>query len=115
MESQPKFLSGIFAFEGKGLDAPAPLDGSLTYVVPSDRRSQLVYLRAGNSSDALICLSLMRDGKPMRLFPIGAKDAAHVPLTVTEDLEPEAVLQVHVSAPSGVSGHVVLDIGLVEV
>ena len=57
----------------------------------------------------------MRNDKPMRLFTIGAKDAAHVPLTVTEDLEPETVLRVHVSAPSGVSGHVVLDLGLVEV
>ncbi len=115
MESIPKFLSGVFAFSGTGLDGPAPLDGSLTYVVPPDRRSQLVYLRAGNSSDALICLTLMRDGRSMRLFPIGARSAMHVPLTVTEDLQPETKLQVHVSAPSGVSGHVVLDIGLVEI
>ena len=115
MESEPKFLSGVFPFTGSGLDAPVPLDSSLSYVVPADRRSQLVYLRAGNSSDALICLTLMRDGKPMRLFPIGAKSAAHVPLTVTEDLQPETALQVSVAAPEGISGHVVLDLGLVEI
>ena len=57
----------------------------------------------------------MRDGKPMRLFPIGAKAAEHVPLTVVEDLEPDTVIEVHVSAPSGASGHVILDLGLVEV
>ncbi len=115
MESIPKFLSGVFMFTGTGLDAPVTLDSSLKYVVPSDRRTQLVYLRAGNSSDALICLTLMRDGKPMRLFPVGAKSAAHVPLTVIEDLQPETALNVAVSAPSGVSGHIVLDIGLVEI
>lgn len=115
MESIPRFLIGIFMFTGNGLDAPAPLGDSLTYTVPADRRSQLVYLRAGNSSDELICLILMRDGKPMRLFPIGAKSAMHVPLIVIEDLQPDTVLAVQVSAPSGVSGHVVLDLGLVEV
>ncbi len=115
MESIPRFLSGIFMFTGSGLDASAPLDESLKYAVPPDRRSQLVYLRAGNSSDALICLTLMRDGKPMRLFPVGAKSAAHVPLIVMEDLQPDTALQVYVSAPSGVSGHVVLDLGLIEV
>lgn len=115
MESIPRFLSGIFMFTGEGLIASSPLGDSLKYTVPSDKRSQLVYLRAGNSSDHLICLTLMRDGKPMRLFPIGAKAAEHVPLTVVEDLEPDTVIEVHVSAPSGASGHVILDLGLIEV
>ena len=115
MESMPKFLSGIFMFTGSGLDTAALLGESLKYTVPADRRSQLVYLRAGNSSDQLICLTLMRDGKPMRLFPLGAKAAEHVPLTVVEDLEPDTAIEVHVSAPSGASGHVILDLGLVEI
>lgn len=115
MESMPKFLSGIFMFTGSGLETATLLGESLRYTVPSNKRSQLVYLRAGNSSDQLISLSLMRDGKPMRLFPLGAKAAEHVPLTVVEDLEPDTVLEVHVSAPSGTSGHVVLDLGLIEV
>ncbi len=115
MESMPKFLSGIFMFTGSGLDTAALLGEGLKYTVPADRRSQLVYLRAGNSSDQLICLTLMRDGKPMRLFPLGAKAAEHVPLTVVEDLEPDTAIEVHVSAPSGASGHVILDLGLVEI
>ena len=115
MESIPKFLSGIFAFNGTGLDNAAPLDASLAYTVSASRRAQLVYLRAGNSSDELVCLTLMRDGKPMRLFPIGAKSSEHVPLTVTEDLQPDTKLEILVSAPAGTSGHIVIDLGLIEV
>ena len=115
MESVPKFLSGVFAFNGTGLDSAAPLAASLAYTVSSNRHAQLVYLRAGNSSDELVCLTLMRDGKPMRLFPIGAKASEHVPLTVTEDLQPETKLDIMVSAPAGVSGHIVVDLGLIEV
>ena len=51
----------------------------------------------------------------MRLFPIGAKAAEHVPLTVVEDLEPDTKLEVYVSAPSGVTGEIVVDIGLLEI
>ncbi len=115
MESIPRFLSGTFIFTGSGLETTALLGEGLKYTVPSDKRTQLVYLRAGNSSDQLICLTLMRDEKPMRLFPIGAKAAEHVPLSVVEDLEPDTAIEVHVSAPRGASGYVVLDLGLIEV
>jgi hypothetical protein len=115
MESFPKFLQGIFGFTGTGLSTSALLDTTCVYTVSSTKRAQLVYLRAGNSSDALICLTLMRDGKPMRLFPIGAKAAAHVPLTVVEDLEPDTKIEMYISAPAGVAGEVVVDLGLLEI
>jgi assimilatory nitrate reductase catalytic subunit len=115
MESIPKFLNGVFAFTGAGLRHATLLDGTLSYKVPGDKRAQLVYLRAGNSSDQLICLSLMRDGKVMRMFPVGAKSAEHVALTVVEDLQPDTRLDVHVAAPEGATGDVVLDIGLLEI
>ena len=115
MESMPKFLNGVFMFKGAGLDKASLLDSSLVYSVSSDRRAQLVYLRAGNSADALVCLTLMRDGKAMRYFPIGAKAGQHVPLTVVEDLQPETKLEVYVAAPEGVSGQIVVDIGLIEI
>jgi hypothetical protein len=115
MDSTPKFLNGVFGFEGRGLESFAPVSDSLAYTVPADRRAQLVYLRAGNSANGLVALSLMRDGKPMRLFPVGAKAALHVPLAVLEDLFPETRLEVFVSAERGVSGQVVLDIGLMEI
>jgi hypothetical protein len=86
METTPRFLNGVFQFEGRGLTAPALLHPSLTYTVPSDRRAQLIYFRAGHSADALVNLVLLRAGKPMRMFPLGAKGAMHVPLAVVEDI-----------------------------
>ncbi len=83
--------------------------------MPSDKRSQLIYFRAGNSADAMVAISLVRDGKPFRTFPIGAKGAVHVPLAVVEDLMPESSVTVFVAAPEGTSGHIVLDIGLIEI
>jgi hypothetical protein len=115
METTPRFLQGIFPFTGKGYDTSAMLGATLAYTVPGDRRSQLIYFRAGNSSSELIVLSMMRDGKLMRLFPIGAKDAMHVSLAVVEDLMPDTKIEVVVSAPAGASGDVVLDIGLLEI
>jgi assimilatory nitrate reductase catalytic subunit len=115
MDTTPRFLNGIYAFTGAGLDKPMSLDAKLAYAVPGDKRSQLIYLRGGNSSGELITLVLMRDGKPMRYFPIGAKSSVHVPLAVVEDLFPETKLEVFISAPSGVTGMVVIDIGLMEV
>ena len=115
METTARFLNGVYPFEGKGLDAPYPLADALAYTVPADKWSQLIYFRAGNSSDALVSLTLIRDGKPMRLFPVGAKQALHVPLAVVEDISPEAKLEVLLAAPQGAQGQVVLDIGLMEV
>ena len=115
METTARFLNGVYPFDGKGLDAPYPLADALTYTVPADKRAQLIYLRAGNSSNGLVSLTLMRDGKPMRLFPVGGRSAMHVPLAVLEDLFPETRLEVFVSAERGAAGQVVLDIGLVEV
>ncbi len=115
ISSTPRIITGVFGFTGAGLTQPVPLDAATTYTVPADHRAQLIYLRAGNSTDALVALVLLRDGVPMRVFPIGAKAAQHVPLAVVEDLTPDSVLTLHVAAPEGVSGHVVLDMGLMEV
>jgi assimilatory nitrate reductase catalytic subunit len=115
MDTAPRFLNGIFAYTGAGLDKPMALDAKLSYKVPGDVRSQLIYLRAGNSSADLMVLVLMRDGKPMRYFPVGAKASVHVPLAVVEDLFPETKLEVFLAAPEGVTGYAVIDIGLMEV
>jgi hypothetical protein len=115
METTPRFLNGVYGFTGKGLTAPAPLDSGLAYTVPADKRSQLIYFRGGNSADGLVSVSLMMDGRLFRLFPIGAKGVVHVPLAVVEDLLPDSKVEVFVAAPEGVSGHVVLDIGLIEI
>jgi hypothetical protein len=113
--STPRFLQGVFALEGKGLDAPVLLDPALTYTVPAGTATQPVYFRGGNSSDEMICLTLVRDGTAMRYFPIPAKGTTHVSLRVVEDLLSDTVIEVFAAAPAGVSAWVVVDVGLVEI
>lgn len=114
MLEKAKFLQGVFAFEGRGLQAPQSFSTRLAYKVPFDRRAQLVYFRGGNAADALIYLLLTKNGTPMRYFPVGAQAAIHVPLAVVEDLHPETELEVLIAAPDGVRGSVVVDFGLME-
>lgn len=115
MQTYPRFLQGIFTFTGKGFAVSERLADELVYFVPQARRAQLIYLRAGNSSPELIALTLVLNGKVMRHFPIGAKADTHVALSVVEDIEPGSKLEVAFSAPVGVVGTVVLDLGLMEV
>ncbi|WP_437737709.1 molybdopterin oxidoreductase [Sorangium sp. So ce1335] len=111
----PRFIQGVYAFEGQGLEQPVPLRPAIGYTVPRDRRAQLIYLRAGNSTGELVYLLLRRDGQPMRYFPIGARAAIHVPLVIIEDIPPESVLELSVGAPEGVRGLATIDIGLAEI
>jgi assimilatory nitrate reductase catalytic subunit len=62
-----------------------------------------------------VYLVLMRDGQPMRYFPIGAKADVHVPLRIVEDLASGTVLDLHLAEPEGVAGAVIVDLGIVEV
>ncbi len=115
MYSKPKLLQGVFAFEGHGLTNPHPVSGELIYTVPAGKRTQFVYFRAGNSSAEMIYVVLMRGGEPMRYFPIGARGDVHIALAVVEDMMSGTTLEAFLAAPDGISGTVVLDIGLVEV
>ncbi len=115
MNSTPRFIHGVFAFEGRGLDAPQTLGPSTRYVVPPAKRAQLIYMRGGNSADELVYLVLTRDEQPMRYFPIGAKSSVHIPLAVVEDIFPGSRLGVLLAAPKGATGTVVIDVGLLEV
>jgi assimilatory nitrate reductase catalytic subunit len=115
MYSKPQFIQGVFRFEGQGLTNPHLLTQELTYTVPVGKRTQFVYFRAGNSAAEMIYVVLTRDGSPMRYFPIGAKSDVHVALAVVEDLMSGTKLEVHLAAPEGTGGAVVLDIGLVEI
>ena len=115
MHSTPRFLQGIFPFEGQGVDKPVPVHDTLTYTVPMGVTTQPLYFRGGNSTDELVTVVLLRDGAPMRYFPIGARDAVHVQLAVVEDLDDGTVLELHLAAPEGLTGTLVADLGLVEV
>jgi assimilatory nitrate reductase catalytic subunit len=115
MHSTPRFLQGIFPFEGQGVDKPAAVHDSLIYTVPMGITTQPLYFRGGNSTDELVTAVLVRDGAPMRYFPIGARDSVHVALAVVEDLDDGTVLELHLAAREGLAGTVVVDLGLVEV
>ena len=115
MKSTPRFLQGVFPITGEGLTKPGPVDPALTYTVPAGASAQALYFRGGNSTAELVYVLLVRDGEPMRWFPIGAKGDVHVPLRVVEDLPGGSVVTLHVAAPDGVTGELVVDLGLVEV
>jgi hypothetical protein len=115
IESQPQFLQGVCPFQGAGYEKLSPLSDKLVYIVPADKRAQLIYLRAGNSCAEMVYVVLMREGVPMRYFPIGARGAVHVPLAVVEDIFPETRLEVFFAAPPGAEGSLVIDVGLLEI
>jgi assimilatory nitrate reductase catalytic subunit len=114
MITKHRFLQGIYPFEGAGLDKPVPISADLSYLVPDGVISQALYFRGGNSTEQLIAVVLTRDGVPMRYFPIGARSDVHVPLRVVEDIDGGSVVELQLVAPLGVTGHVVVDLGLVE-
>ena len=114
MDTRPRMLQGVYPFEGRGLNRPALLHAELRYAVPPGRQAQLVYFRAGNSAGEMIDLIVMRDGAPMRHFPLGARGDCHVSLAVIEDLEPDTRVEIHLAAPEGITGTVVVDVGLLE-
>jgi hypothetical protein len=115
IDSIPRFLQGVFTFTGGGYGETVKLPDALDYTVPPDKRAQLIYLRAGNSAHSMIYLAMMQNGTPMRLFPIAANGATHVPLAVVEDLQPGTEIAVYLGAPHGLTGTVVVDIGLIEI
>jgi assimilatory nitrate reductase catalytic subunit len=115
VKSTPRFLQGVFPVTGEGLAKPGPVDPALRYTVPTGRSAQALYFRGGNSTGELAYVLLVRDGEPMRWFPIGAKGDVHVPLRVVEDLPGGTVVELHAAAPEGVTGELVIDLGLVEV
>jgi len=115
MSSIPKFIQGTFEFSGAGLDTPKPLGPRAVYQVPDGKRAQLVYVRAGNTSPELVTLLFTRNSRPLRYFPLGAKQAYHVTLAVNEMLVADSEISLMLAAPEGVTGHVVLDFGLMEI
>lgn len=115
MISKPVFLQGIYAFEGSGVDKPAPLHADLTYTVPAGVTTQPLYFRGGNDTDELVTVVLLCDGAPMRYFPIGARASIHVALTVVENIEDGTTLELQLAAREGLAGTMVVDLGLVEV
>ena len=114
MISKNLFLQGIYPFEGAGLDKPVPIHAELAHVVPDGVVNQTLYFRGGNTTPELITVVLLRDGVPMRYFPIGARSDVHVPLRVVEDIEGGSEIELQLIAAVSLSGSVVVDLGMVE-
>jgi assimilatory nitrate reductase catalytic subunit len=112
--SKNLFLQGIYPFEGAGMDAPATISEELAHEVPDGVINQPLYFRGGNTSSELVTVVLVRDGKPMRYFPMAAKGDVNVPLRVVEDIDGGSRIELGLCAPLGVSGSVVVDLGMVE-
>lgn len=113
--AQARFLQGVYPFAGRGVFEPCPLNNALSHVVPQGKTAEVLYFRAGNLSDALLYLTLTANSLAVRYFPIGARADIHVPLVIVESYPAGTCFDVCLAAPRGVSGTVVLDIGLVEV
>lgn len=110
----PRFLQGVYPFAGRGVYELAPLHDELAYLVPDAKLAQIVYFRAGNLADDLIYLTLSANGSPIRYFPVGPKADLHVPLAIVESYPPGTRLQICLAAPRGLTGTVIVDVGIVE-
>jgi hypothetical protein len=115
MFEEHKFVQGMFAFIGRGLESPASFEPKVVYQVPADKRAQLIYCRIGNPTSEFLYVALNRDGKPMRMFPCGAKAGIHVPLAIIDDILPGSVLELVIAAPEGLAAKVMIDLGFVEI
>ncbi|HEY1756579.1 MAG TPA: hypothetical protein VGG72_14350 [Bryobacteraceae bacterium] len=115
MLEKPAFIQGLFEFEGRGLATPVSFPIPAIYKVPSDKRAQTVYFRAGNAAGEMIYLVLTRSGQAMRYFPVGAKGSIHIALAVLEDLSPGSTMEVLIAAPQGTKSALVLDVGFMEI
>ena len=112
--AQPRFLQGVYPFAGRGFFEVGPLHDALCYVVPFGTQAEVIYVRAGNLSDDLIYLALCVNSRPVRYFPVGPKADFHVPLSITEAYPAGARIEVGFAAPRGLSGAVVVDVGILE-
>lgn len=104
-------LQTITECEGKGLDAPSPLD--LEYTVPQGSTAGLQYVRLGTNSAGMVNVTVLRNGKTMRYFPVAAGGAMHVQLAIVDQLEPGEHIEVEAAAEE--TGTLILDIGILEV
>ena len=101
---------------GSGPDQPAPAVGGPELYGSRRQADAVGYFRAGNSAAEMVYVAPMRDGSPMRFFPIGAKSDVHVALAVVVDSMSGTKLETYIAGPEKrAPGQVVLDIGLVEI
>jgi len=115
MFEEHRFVQGMFAFEGRGLETPVSFEPKVVYRVPADKHTPLTYCRLGNPTPEFLYVVVERDGTPMRLFPCGAKSGIHVPHAINDDILPDSTIELLVGAPEGLSAKVMIDLGFVEI
>ncbi len=113
-QAVPRFLQGVYPFAGRGFFDVGPLNDALCYIVPVGAKAEVIYFRAGNLSDDLLYLALCVNSLPVRYFPVGPKADFHVPLSITETHPAGTRIEVGLAAPRGLSGSVVVDVGILE-
>ena len=104
-------LQTITECEGRGLDSPSPLN--LEYTVPQGSTAGLQYVRLGTTSDGMVNVTVLRDGKTMRYFPVAGGNSIHVQLAIVDQLEAGEHIEVNAAAQE--TGTLILDIGILEV
>jgi assimilatory nitrate reductase catalytic subunit len=114
MHEEHKFFTGMYAFEGRGLEEPVSLEPRAVYTVPPNKRAQFIYGRIGNPTTEFLYVALQRDGKSVRLFPCGPKAGITVPLAIIDDAMPGSVSELKIGAPKGLAAKVMIDVGFVE-
>jgi assimilatory nitrate reductase catalytic subunit len=72
----------------------------------------MFYFRSGSTVAGMVNVSIMRDGKLMRYFPVAPNSATHVSLAIVEELP--AGTRIDVLAAAEGSGSLILDIGYLE-
>lgn len=110
-DGAPILLQAIIPFEGRGLTEPQPLP--LRYTVPPRKTAGMFYFRGGSTVSGMVNVSVLRNGKPMRYFPIAAGSALHVSLAIVEDLPGGTHIEIYAAGEG--SGMLILDIGYLEV
>ena len=76
-------LQTITDIEGEGIDSPQHL--RLTYSVSQGCTAGVQYVRAGNTTEGIINITVLKDGKAMRYVPVAAGGAMHVPLAIVDE------------------------------
>lgn len=114
-QATPRFLQGVFPFAGRGIVDIAAINHELQYAVPKGKTAEVLYVRAGNSSEALIYIALVVNGQPVRYFPLSPSGTQHIPLSITETYPAGTQIEIWLGAPKNLTGLVVIDVGLVEI
>jgi hypothetical protein len=104
-------LQTITDIEAEGIDSPQHLN--LTYSVSQGCTAGVQYARAGNTTDGMINITMLKDGKAMRYVPVAAGGAMHVPLAIVD--EPQPGTEISIAAAAERSGKLILDVGILEV